>query len=312
MLMSIVGVIGGIVGVASFIMTLWDRHQRGLKEMQRGARGVSGHWDRTSNLLLVRNDGPLPVTLTNARFIPGRQVFPRSDITDLKPLETDSVRLPGSRFLRPGEELAFPCERRTFGAGEVGNHSTLVVSFTDHHGQPWEACEGEILKGLTWSLDSWRFRRQFWLERRSWMKPIEMTLMRWAVLEASRRPTGPLRWARFLDWFYGWRIGTSGPSFPTGQPQIWRYGDLQFMSTEPELSDVRAWRPFREWRAEQRLGPGAPVGDQPGVTAEQRKGPLASASEPAPGLVDEASGGHSEYPSHLSQDTSQTAPEETA
>lgn len=290
MLMSIVGVIGGVVGVASFLMTLWDRHKRGLQEMQRGARGVSGHWDWSSNLLVIRNDGPLPVTLKNARFIPTRQVFPGADITDMTPRQADSVRLPGSRFLRPGEELTFPCERTTFGADVVGNYSTLVVSFTDHDGQPWEACEGEVLKGRTWSTDSWRFRRQFWLERRSWMRPIEMTLIRRAVLEAARNPTGPLMWARFLDWLYGWRIGTGEPGFPKGQPAIWYYGDLLFMSQEPELSHVRAWRPFRDWKVEQ-LEAAATTG-----------GPQAAAALPVIGQGDGAD---------PSQPPSQTAPDET-
>lgn len=249
-LSAFLGIVGGILGPASFILTLIDRHRRGLQETQRGARGVSGHWDQTLNTVFIRNDGPLPVTLTKARFIPSNRVWPGTDVKDATALREDWAPLPGSRFLRPGEELAFACERRSSGADKVGNYHTLVVAFNDHDGQPWESCDGEVIEGRKWSTETLRFRRQVWLEQRSWMKPIEFTLMRWAVLEAARRPTGPLRWARFLDWLYGWRIGTREPGFPKGQPRIWHYGDLLMMSQEPHLSEVRARRRIRDWESE--------------------------------------------------------------
>lgn len=255
---TVVSVIGAGLGTASFAFTMVDRRRRKDQERRQAAHGVSGHSDWTSQPILVRNDGPLPVVITGARFIPAPRVWPTADVLDLSPLDAEPVRLTGPRFLRPGEEAEFPSDRQPYPGQKLKNFRTLVIRFTDHDGRTWEACDGELVERETFRTTTLRFRLQLALEQKAWATPMERTLMRRAVLEAAQNPRGPLRWARFLDWFYGWRVGTRERGFPQGQPRAWRYGELLDMIQEPYLSEARKSRPIREWLDERKHPAPAP------------------------------------------------------
>lgn len=257
-------VLGAGLGTASFVVTMVDRRHRRMRERRRGAVGVSGHWDMTSNTLIVRNDGPLPVVITGVRFIPMARLWPGADIHDRSPLGADFVLLDHHPFLRPGEELVLDCKRVAYGDDTVHGYEKLVVRFTDHEARIWESCEGELVEAERFDVTSLRFRRQYRRDHMPWMPLLERALLRRAVLEAAHDLGGPLRWARALDWLYGWRAGAGGPGFPLGQPCAWHFGDLQYMIEEPYLSETRSSRPVKEWLADRRrvrtLGTAAQVG----------------------------------------------------
>ena len=93
-----------------------------------------------------------------------------------------------------------------------------------------------------------RGRRQIWLERQSWMRLVEFTVVRRATLRTARHPRRPSVLAWWLDWFYGWRVGTRDAMFPLGQPRSWRYSDL--VIAPEHLESVRRWKPRIEYREE--------------------------------------------------------------
>jgi hypothetical protein len=286
-LQPVISVLGGALGIASFVVTMVDRRRRAISERRQAAHGVSGRHDWNSKTILVRNDGPLPVVVTGSRLIPRARVWPGTDVRDMSALDAEAVRLSRSHFLRPGEETVFPAELLPHSEGPK-YYETLVVAFTDHDGRAWETCDGqlcEVERPGSFDTKSRRFRRHMRLEQKPWATAVERSLMRRAVLEATRNPRGHLWWARLLDWWYGWRIGTRGPGFPLGQPKAWRYGDLLLMSTEPYLSQLRDSRPIREWLAERShsevagvLPDAAPVSAPPAVPSSAASPPEVAGS----------------------------------
>lgn len=298
-----VTVVGAGLGIASFIVTMVDRYRRTIQERMQAAHGVSGEYDWRIGSALIRNDGPLPVVLTGTRLIKSVRVWPDHDPYDLRPLTEASVALEDVRLLRPGEEINLSAEgtgpdgiRRKFldTVAEVlaGAVPVVAVSFRDQHGREWEACQGQVTELAPFDTSSRRFKRHLRLERKTWARSVEGSLMRKAVLEAARKPGGPVRWARLLDWWYGWRNGTRRGGFPLDQPRAWRYADLLLMTQEPHLSRMRGSRPLREGLVHRRDAlaleePSAPpaLDDIPTVAAVTNpglstdSGPLTSESE---------------------------------
>jgi hypothetical protein len=243
--------LGGFLGFVTFGLNMYDRWRKSAQERRQGALGVSAHFDSMDRTMVVRNDGPQPLVLGTARFIASPRVATPVDVYDYAALNFRPIHLEGSRFLRPGGELVYDVEPSLPpGPGQSDMFHTLVVSFVDHYGRAWEVCGAELVEIPRYRPQSLRYRRWAFLERFGWMRPIELTIHRWAILATARHPKRPSLWAVFLHWLYGWRVGTLDRGFPLGQPRSWFYGDLVLGTREPHLSQMRAWRPFHEWKVE--------------------------------------------------------------
>jgi len=246
---DVLPVLGGVAGLVGFSWTWLDRRRRMREDRRRGAAGVTAYLGRQADEVGVRNDGPLPIVVNGTRFIQGVHLYPPVDPYDFSPLQARSGPIGLHGLVRPGEELTGKDERPPPLEGQ--SHmtlQTLVVRFTDHSGQVWELCERELRPVPNWRPTSMRGRRQIWLERQSWMRLVEFTVVRRATLRTARHPRRPSVLAWWLDWFYGWRVGTRDAMCPLGQPRSWRYSDL--VIAPEHLESVRRWKPRIEYREE--------------------------------------------------------------
>jgi hypothetical protein len=254
-LSTVVGLLGGLLGLVSWIIGSSDRHRSRMLEIRRGPRHLTARFEPRIRRLdpagytgsvegyevVIVNEGPLPVTITSACL--GDDPRPRSFLladgtvatrAELDPrtptyVRTYPLQLTGlDTYLRSGQELHVPVVDLPHRPPRDWNHEKIPqVTLVDIEGRKWLKCDTEFEELKEWTPGSLRTRRHSWFERQRWWPRLDQRMYRFAVRLTARHPSRPSLLVYTIDWLWGWRAGKfDPPPFPRNLPRSWPWAEL--------------------------------------------------------------------------------------
>ncbi len=252
---AVVGLIGGMLGLVSWITGSVDRHRSRLLETRRGPRHVTARFEPRIRRLdpagytgrvesyevVIVNEGPLPVTITSVSLgddprpysflLADGTAATREEIDPRTPthVRTYTLQLMGlETYLRSGQEIHVPVVEDPHRPPRDWNHEKIPhVTLVDLEGRKWQKCGTEFEQLKEWRPASLRNRRHSWFERQRWWRRLDQRMYRWAVRLTARHPSRPSLLVYAIDWLWGWRAGKlDPPPFPRNLPRTWAWAEL--------------------------------------------------------------------------------------
>lgn len=190
-------------------------------------------WQRLGQEILIRNDGPAAINVTNLSLAYGDRYaysrYPTHWTFDLVP--------PGrfdTRLLAPGEARAYGAPDTRVGVPVLGP----VARLTDVHGRVWQRTTWGYRQLNRWDRD--QRRRDLWFERRPWFAAVDGWFgarMHRKLLKRPRRRPWELR---VVEWLWGCRVGGRDglATLPWNPPPVWQWSGL--VPTSPPAPDIKA------------------------------------------------------------------------